>query len=595
MSDYGEVEQLERPQQAVLLAQWAAFFGDPLLSLPHLKHKAITGHLDSRGLRSLHWRYYFSLLPSPSATSTSSSSTYALFLGRSRAEYAELRDRFLRSPDGGWVADGETEGGTSKDGRKDGRKASTSTAIDVNVNNPLSQEPSNLWGTWFDDLELRRTIRQDVKRTFPEIDYFREPETQDKMTDLLFILCKLSPEIGYRQGMHELLAPLLWAVDFDSLVPSGALDSLPHLVLARDYVEHDTWSLFSALMKTARTLYDHTPSVPLPVDRAAASSTTSLTLAHAAGTSSTIVLVQPIVGTAIRIHDKLLQTIDPLLWAKMEKLRVEPQLYAIRWLRLVFGREFPIVDTLQLWDGLFAEDTSLRLMEYICIAMLLRIRDALLASDYSGFLQLLLRYPSPPDGNNRIPLLLQQAILLRDNVSEQAGERCREQNAALGATAGVASGDDRDDDDDRDRRGSGRRGSNRQSVVASPQPQMGAAAALLAEGGGFVGDIAKGVYGRAEAMGINKAIFGTFNDYRRAANPPPRDNLSEIPNRLPWDRPATPVRDYLSEIARLKASNLAMSKAIGLCVGVAERELVVSHGNGTADEQEPPSQNALVV
>ena len=107
-------------------------------------------------------QYYFSLLPPPSAASTSSSSTYALFLGRSRAEYAELRDRFLRSPDGGWVADGETEGGTSKDGP--GRKASPST-LDVNVNNPLSQEPSNLWGTWFDDLELRRTIRQDVKRT----------------------------------------------------------------------------------------------------------------------------------------------------------------------------------------------------------------------------------------------------------------------------------------------------------------------------------------------------------------------------------------------------------------------------------------------
>ena len=40
------------------------------------------------------------------------------------------------------------------------------------------------------------------------------------------------------------------------------------------------------------------------------------------------------------------------------------------------------------------------------------------------------------------------------------------------------------------------------------------AAALLAEGGGFVGEIAKGVYDRAEALGINKAFFGTFNDIR---------------------------------------------------------------------------------
>lgn len=102
---------------------------------------------------------------------------------------------------------------------------------------------------------MRTLIPLSVHDRFPEIDYFRQPETQDKMTDLLFIFCKLAPEIGYRQGMHELLAPLLWVVDFDSLVPSPSLDSLPHLVLARDYVEHDTWSLFSALMKTARTLY----------------------------------------------------------------------------------------------------------------------------------------------------------------------------------------------------------------------------------------------------------------------------------------------------------------------------------------------------
>ena len=211
---------------------------------------------------------------------------------------------------------------------------------------------------------------------------------------------------------------------------------------------------------------------------------------------------------SIRIHDKLLQTVDPALWAKMEKLRVEPQLYAIRWLRLLFGREFPITDTLQLWDGLFAEDPSLRLIEYVCVAMLLRIRDALLGSDYSGFISLLLRFPAPADGDQRISLLLQQAIILRDNVSEAAGLRCRQQNISLGATAGVASGDD--SDDDRDHRARGHR--SRQSVALNPQ--MGTAAALLAEGGGFVGDLAKGVYGRAEAMGINKALFGTFSDIR---------------------------------------------------------------------------------
>ena len=65
-SDDGEREpQLERPSQGTLLAQWAAFFGDPLLSLPHLKQKAIAGQIDSRGLRSLHWRVSLGCPPLP--------------------------------------------------------------------------------------------------------------------------------------------------------------------------------------------------------------------------------------------------------------------------------------------------------------------------------------------------------------------------------------------------------------------------------------------------------------------------------------------------------------------------------------------------
>jgi TBC1 domain family protein 5 len=45
-----------------------------------------------------------------------------------------------------------------------------------------------------------------------------------------------------------------------------------------------------------------------------------------------------------------------------------------RWIRLLFGREFPFDDLLRVWDLLFAEDPSLELVDYICIAMLLRIR-----------------------------------------------------------------------------------------------------------------------------------------------------------------------------------------------------------------------------
>lgn len=43
-------------------------------------------------------------------------------------------------------------------------------------------------------------------------------------------------------------------------------------------------------------------------------------------------------------------------------------------MRLLFGREFPFEDMLVMWDHLFAEGLRPELVDFVCIAMLLRIR-----------------------------------------------------------------------------------------------------------------------------------------------------------------------------------------------------------------------------
>lgn len=347
--------------------------------------------------------------------------------------------------------------------------------------------------------------------SFPEIDYFRDPDVQDRMVDLLFIWCKLEPEIGYRQGMHELLAPLLWTVDYDSLSsslePRNETIKMGQLVLSREHAEHDTWQLYHSLMKSAKTYYDFTPSVPQPVEKISQQLASGASINEPITNGST--LVQPIVGIATRIQG-LLRTIDRELWQKLEALAIEPQLYAIRWLRLLCSREFPINETMTLWDGLFAEDPSIRLMEYVCVCMLLRIRDALLRADYSDTLQLLLRYPAPSDGNHRIPHLVQQAVYLRDNSSAEAGQRCRLQNMVRGAVAGAdLVGTGLDTARRRPSSAASNSSGHRKATSVSPAPAQG----FLADGG-LVGDFAKGAYARAEALGINKALLGTFNEIK---------------------------------------------------------------------------------
>ena len=46
-----------------------------------------------------------------------------------------------------------------------------------------------------------------------------------------------------------------------------------------------------------------------------------------------------------------------------------------RWLRLLFGREFPLDGLLVVWDAIFAYSPSLSLVDYICVAMLQFIRN----------------------------------------------------------------------------------------------------------------------------------------------------------------------------------------------------------------------------
>lgn len=93
---------------------------------------------------------------------------------------------------------------------------------DLALNNPLSQEESSPWKRFFEDNQLQRVITQDVERTFPDKDFFRSEIVQSQMTDILFIYCRENDSVSYRQGMHELLALILWVVDADQLRDASA-------------------------------------------------------------------------------------------------------------------------------------------------------------------------------------------------------------------------------------------------------------------------------------------------------------------------------------------------------------------------------------
>lgn len=112
--------------------------------------------------------------------------------------------------------------------------------------------------------------------------------------------------------------------------------------------------------------------------------------------------------------------VDPELKTHLEGLDIVPQVFLIRWIRLLFGREFDFDSVLTLWDVIFAEDPSLEIVDHICLAMLLRIRWHLLDSDYNNALGLLLRYPEQ-DKDFPAQSLGLDALYLKTHVNTEGG------------------------------------------------------------------------------------------------------------------------------------------------------------------------------
>jgi TBC1 domain family protein 5 len=142
----------------------------------------------------------------------------------------------------------------------------------------------------------------------PDNVYFRQPATQNMMLDILFVWCKMHPDIGYRQGMHEILAPLLWVVERDAIEVAGdksaAVDRTLAEMLDSAYIEHDTHMLFSIIMQTAKSFY-------APAETG---STTRET---------------PMLTRSSRIFEVYLPKTDPELHAQLLKLEIVPQIFLL--------------------------------------------------------------------------------------------------------------------------------------------------------------------------------------------------------------------------------------------------------------------------
>ncbi|XP_056375905.1 TBC1 domain family member 5 isoform X1 [Hyla sarda] len=345
--------------------------------LAAIRLKGINGQLRSSRFRSVCWKLFLNVLPQDRSQWISKTAELRMW-------YKKIKEIHITNP----------------------RKAAGQQ--DLMINNPLSQDEGSLWNKFFQDKELRAMIEQDVKRTFPEMKFFQQEDVRRLLTDVLFCYARENEHLLYKQGMHELLAPMLFILHCDHQAFMHASEAAEpseemKVVLNPDFLEHDAYALFSNLMGSAEpwfSTYEHDSRK----EKDAMLSTMPFARPQDIGPSIAIVT------KVNHIQDQLLKKHDIELYMHLNRLEIAPQIYGLRWLRLLFGREFPLQDLLVVWDALFADSNTLALVDYIFVAMLLYIRDALISSNYQTCLGLLMHYPPIGDVHS----LILKALFLRD-------------------------------------------------------------------------------------------------------------------------------------------------------------------------------------
>ncbi|EKE38937.1 hypothetical protein ENUP19_0278G0020 [Entamoeba nuttalli] len=236
--------------------------------------------------------------------------------------------------------------------------------------------------------ELKKKIKKDIDRLYNSIEFYCDNEIRTKISNALYIFAREHNDLGYQQGFHEIMGIFIRELVLDSeLIQNNTIErGILHTVICLNEIEADTFILFEKLMTILGVFYEQ--------KRIKDSSTTSL------------------------IHfkcEKLFQSIakyDPKYFATLIRHNIVPAVFGLRWIRMLYAREFHIDDVVILWDAIFAFGHQLKLVDSLFIVMMLYVRNDIVERDDESYsLRRLMKYPPVED----IKLLIELAVALAEH------------------------------------------------------------------------------------------------------------------------------------------------------------------------------------
>ncbi|XP_057292918.1 TBC1 domain family member 5-like isoform X2 [Hydractinia symbiolongicarpus] len=346
--------------------------------LEQLKFKALDGNMGTKRFRSICWRLFWECLPEEEKFWLAQAKV-------NRQNYADIRKKYVIDP---------------YEQKQD---------IDLSKHHPLSLAEDSIWHKYFQDNELRSTIMQDIDRLCPEIEFFKQENVKSIILHVLFCYAREHPQVSYKQGMHELLANLVYVMMTNSLAVKDCTEKLSETItsiLDISFIEHDAYSLFQNIMDVIEPWFTN-----LSQNQQASQQQSVPTDRRMFQKPNDNQMITAISKKLNRIQNYMLKRYDAALSDHLQKIDITPQLYGIRWIRLLFGREFSLNRLLILWDALFADGMSLDLVDFVYLAMLINLRGVLLQNDFNHCLTYLMKYPA----NTDTKYILKRAIFLKNS------------------------------------------------------------------------------------------------------------------------------------------------------------------------------------
>ena len=246
------------------------------------------------------------------------------------------------------------------------------------------------WNNFFDKTEIKQLINLDVDRTFQDRDLFCEASIKEIEYNILFLFEEDNQPIGYKQGMSDILAMLIFTLypyytksnnkQYDNELfekwindPMNNINDIYCFFNDEDEFESDLFYLMNNLMKLGINKF-YEDSQDKDKNK-----------------------VNYLMKRCEDVFD-LLKIVNNKLYFHFIDIKLDTAVIMQRWIKCIFTREFHPKDCSVIWDIIISNEImhpsgEFTYINYFCVAMIDFISEELLKKDQNDCFQRLFSYP----------------------------------------------------------------------------------------------------------------------------------------------------------------------------------------------------------